>query len=203
MTIGKGEAWGDTVPRPRPLRVAADDADLAERLDDGSGTPTGVSSGDLLRTLGGGSHAGSTEVLRLPVDLVRVRLDDEEPIPAVAHVVIAEPWWRGGRLRGPVVVVMNAEFLGDLDVAPRGHPNDGRVEILELDATLGIRQRLQMRRRARSASHLPHPLVTTRSVRRADREFDRPLSVVVDGRRRGRARRVRVEVEPDAAVVHV
>lgn len=203
MTIGKGDAWGTTVPRPGDLRLADDDAQLAALLDDGSGRATGVATGDLLRTLGGGSARGSTEVQRLPVDLVRVALDDARPVPAIAHLTIGEPWWRGGRARGPVVVVMNAEFLGDLDVAPRGHPNDGRVEVLELDTSLDLRQRVEMRRRARSATHLPHPLVTTRSVRSAEWEFDRPLSVVVDGRRRGSARRVRVEVEPDAGLVHV
>ena len=106
-------------------------------------------------------------------------------------------WWRG-----EIVVVMNAEFLGDAEVAPRGHPNDGRVEVFEVDGRFGVRQRLAARRRARTATHVPHPLIRTRSVRSADWSFASPMSVVVDGVRAGTARDVAVAVVADAAVVY-
>ncbi len=38
---------------------------------------------------------------------------------------------------------MNAQFLGRWDVAPRGHPNDGRLDVL--DADLPLDERLQVR----------------------------------------------------------
>jgi hypothetical protein len=97
---------------------------------------------------------------------------------------------------------MNAEFHGSADVAPRGHPNDGRVETLTA-TRLPLRQRLQVRRRLPAGGHLPHPDIETRSVRRASWEFRRPRSVFLDGVRAGTARRLAVEVVADAGVVHV
>ena len=97
---------------------------------------------------------------------------------------------------------MNAEFHGSADVAPRGHPNAGRVETLTA-TRLVLRQRLEVRRRLRSGSHLPHPDIETGSVRRATWEFGRRRAVFLDGRRAGAARRLDVEVVADAGVVHV
>jgi diacylglycerol kinase family enzyme len=105
-------------------------------------------------------------------------------------------------LRGPVVLVMNAEFIGEWDVAPRGHPNDGRIEVVEAGRDLGIRQRLAARRRLPAAAHLPHPRITTRSVRTARWDFGAPMAVRIDGIAAGTARSVEVTVVPDAAVVH-
>ena len=207
MTIGKGGAWGREVERPADLVVARNDADLAARLQhgraDATAAPVAVSSGDLARTLGSAPVDGRRTLNELPIDLVAVRLDGvEAPVYACAHVVIRPPWWRGGWLRGSTVVVMNAEFIGRWDVAPRGHPNDGRVEVFEVDGRFGVRQRLAARRRARTATHVPHPLIRTRSVRSADWSFASPMSVVVDGVRAGTARDVAVAVVADAAVVY-
>ena len=121
---------------------------------------------------------------------------------ACAHIIIRNPWWRGGWWRGSVVVVMNAEYIGEWDVAPRGHPNDGRVEIFEVGSSFGVRRRWQARRRVHSATHVPHPGIDTRPVRTASWSFRVPKSILVDGRRIGSARVVEVTVAPDAAVVH-
>lgn len=201
MTIGKGTEWGEPVARPGDLIVAADDADLATRLADPGGRPVAAGPGDVRRTVGDRPVDDRDELLRVPVDLLRVRLDDAEPVVAVAHVVASSPPWSGGWLRGELLVVMNAEFLGDLDLVPRGHLNDGRVETLRIGAGVGVRQRLAMRRRARNASHLPHPAIETRSVRTARWTFDRPRRVMLDGVVRGTGRTLAVEVVPDAATL--
>jgi hypothetical protein len=207
VTIGKGGAWGRQVARPSDLVVARDDADLAARLQRGrveaTAVPVAVSSGDLARTLGSATLDGRATLNELPIDMVEVRLGGVEvPVYACAHVVIRSPWWRGGWLRGRTVVVMNAEFIGRWDVAPRGHPNDGRVEVFEVDSRFGLRQRLAARRRSRTASHVPHPLITARSVRAADWSFESPMAVLVDGVRIGTARHVAIAVVADAAVVY-
>jgi hypothetical protein len=207
MTIKPGEPWGRTIDRPDDLVVVVGDVDLANRLtaarDGHDGPPVFATGGDLARTLGGPPIAGRLTVNELPIDLVDVRLDGGEvATTACAHIVITNPWWRGGWWRGTVVVVMNAEYIGDWDVAPRGHPNDGRVEVFEIDPTLGFRQRRQARRRVRSATHVPHPGIRTRTVRSAAWSFDRSMRVRVDGRRVGAALDVEVVVTPDAAVVH-
>jgi diacylglycerol kinase family enzyme len=97
---------------------------------------------------------------------------------------------------------MNSEFMGEWDVAPRGHPNDGRFESFAVDPAMSVRLRLTARRRLRTGTHVPHPLITVRSARSATWSFSEPLEVLVDGRRAGRARTIAVAVEPDAGVVY-
>lgn len=202
MTIAKGENWGSLAPRPIGLRTATDDADLALMLTDGTSLPTAVAAGDLFRTIGARPLGDRDELLVLPIDIMRVTIGDDAPLPAVAHVIAHRPLMLGGWLRGSVLAVMNAEFVGDYDVAPRGHPNDGRVESLLASAELPIRQRLAVRKRMPTAAHLPHPQIETRSIRQGSWEFAHDVVVRVDGIGRGRTRRVAIEVVPDAAVVH-
>jgi hypothetical protein len=215
MTIKPAEGWGRVVDRPANLVTVADDATLATRLDairrDPTLAPVAVSGGDLARTVGGvdrsgvgRSGVGRPTVNELPIDLLTVRLGGRaDPVTACAHVVARSPWWRGSWLRGSVLVVMNAEFLGSWDVAPRGHPNDGRVEVLEAGTDLTLRQRLAARKRLRTATHIPHPAIATRSVRQASWTFPKPMAIAIDGRRCGRTTTIDVTVTPDAAIVHV
>ena len=208
MTIKPTQGWGRTVERPANLVTVTDDATLASHLAALRGDPTlppiAVSGGDLARTVGGAERPSGPTVNELPIDLLTVRLGGRaDPVTACAHVVARSPWWRGSWWRGPVLVVMNAEFLGSFDVAPRGHPNDGRVEVLEASTDLTLRQRLAARKRLRTATHIPHPTIATRSVRQASWTFPRPMAIAIDGRRHGRTRTIDVTVTPDAAIVHV
>ncbi len=202
MTISKGADWGETVARPDDLRVAADDRELALMLSDGTERPTAVASGDIHRTVGSRPTYGRDDVLALPLDLVRVSLDDAEAFTVVAHVLARSPWRRGGWWKGEALAVMNAEFVADYDVAPRGHPNDGRVETLHVASAFGLRQRWEVRRRLPGARHLPHPGIATRPVREMTWDFVVARTIVADGRTVGSARRLRVEVVADAAVLY-
>lgn len=202
MTITKGTDWGQPVPRPDELRIAASDAALAALLTDGTDRPVAASGGDLFRTMGSRPIGDRTELMAFPVDLVEVSLDGGAASVGVAHVVARLPALRGGPWRGPVLAVMNAEFIGDFDVAPRGHPNDGRVETLVVDEAMTVRQRWASRRRLRNATHLPHPRIATRSVRSKTFDFDVQLRVFVDGVEVGAGRSITVTVRPDAAIVH-
>lgn len=206
MTIRPGEPWGSRVARPVDLVVAADDAALARALGEratSGGPAVAVGGGDLGRTLGSPRLEGRSTLNALPLDLVEVRLDGGATTHlAAAHVTARRPWTSGGWLRGEALVVMNAEFLGRFDVAPRGHPNDGRVETFAIGAQMGMRERLAARRRARTGGHVPHPAITVRSVRRATWNFPRPLVITADGRPIGRARSLEIVVAADAGVVH-
>jgi len=202
MTIEKGADWGRTVPRPAGLRVAADDAELAAMLVDGSGLPTAVAAGDLFKTMGSRPVGDRSELMEFPLDLVDVTVDGSRSTVVVAHVVARLPGRLGGPWRGPILAVMNAEFIGDYDIAPRGHPNDGRVETFRVAVDMTARQRWELRRRLRSASHLPHPQIATRSVRTATFDFDVPMRVVADGVDLGWGRSISIKVRPDAAMVH-
>ena len=202
MTIRKGEAWGGPAVCPSDLRVVSTDRELRDWViwHRTRGQPIrdlGVAGGDLARTCGGatGPHPSSTKVT---VDAMRVTLDDGEPTWGVAHVVARRQW-----LKGELVAVMNAEFYGPYDVAPRSHPNDGKLDVLCVDASMGWRERLHARQRARTGSHLPHRQLSLRSVPEVDLHFDRPMVVWIDGVRCGTASRLMVSAEPDAFTAYV
>jgi len=202
VTVRPGDSWGQVVSRPAGLRTVADDAALAVALVDGSGLPTAVTGGDLARTLGGQSLVVRNEITEFGLDLMNVTLDGGVVHGACAHVVARSPWWRGSWWTGPVLAVMNAEFLGAWDVAPRGHPNDGRVETLSCEAKFPLRQRFEVSRRLPTGTHLPHPDITTRSVQGGSWSFKRPVAVFVDGRKIGTSHRVEIKVMPDQATMY-
>jgi hypothetical protein len=194
MTIRKGEDWGEVVPAPDDLVDVVSDAELAAEIEGGDGRPLRLRGGDLLTTVGGASTG--TALRRLPIDVLRVE-SDAGSSTAVAHVVARRSWWRG-----PVVAVMNVDRLGAWDVAPRAHPNDGRADVVEVDAAMGVRARWQASRRLPSGTHVPHPQLHVRRITDEVWTFARPLRLWVDGVERGTVRSLRVAVDPDAAVVH-
>lgn len=207
MTIEPGMPWGRRVPRPDDIVSAQNDRDLARALTQRPGPPVAAVAGDLARTLGVSGNGRRDTINEFPIDLIEVRLDPQlalpgEPLVACSHVIARSPLRRGHWWRGPILVVMNAEFIGDWDVAPRGHPNDGRAEVFEVDASMSVRDRLGARRRMSTGTHVPHPRITTRSVRTATWDFPRPLDVIVDGWPAGRASSLAITVQPDAAIVH-
>jgi hypothetical protein len=204
MTIRPGDSWGARVPRPDGLLAASSDAEFARLALGADRPPVRLVGGDLARTLGLGAgtvEAGDT-VLELPIDVIDVTADGVDHV-SCAHVVARPPAHRGGWWFGPLTVVMNAQFRGAWDVAPRGHPNDGRVEVLEVTDGLSIRERLAVRRRLALGTHLPHPAIRTRSVRAATFEFARPMTLQVDGASVGAVRSLAVRVRADAVHAYV
>lgn len=139
-----------------------------------------------------GSPHEAVEVMVAPVDLGSVLVDGRQHW-FVAHAVARRSWWHGR-----VVAAMNAEFRGEWDVAPRSHPNDGRLDVLDVDARLGLTDRVKARRRLPAGTHVPHPLVPVQRVKAVQLEFDRPVPVWLDGERVGEGRRLSLRVEPDA-----
>ncbi|HEY6532366.1 MAG TPA: hypothetical protein VIY72_08690 [Acidimicrobiales bacterium] len=203
MTIGKGAPYGRPGALPDGAVVVASDAEARAVVTDarraGGAVPAlGLLGGDLCRTLGG---LGDEQRLRrghgtvVPVDLGTVLLDGRLEF-FVAHLA-AHRWDWGG----PVVVAMNAEWLGEWDLGPRAHPNDGLLDVTE--GSLGFRDRLAARRKARSASHLPHPRLRATRVSAGTYSFDKGVTIRLDGETAGRARQIVLRVEPDALTVVV
>jgi len=193
VTISKRQEWGVSCPLPAGAPVVSSDAELAA-----AASPAGLVGGDLCRTLGGrGDRArlSSAEAMTLPVDALSVSLDGGGPIRAVAHVVARTWGWRH------LFVAMNAQWLGSWNVAPRGHPNDGRVDTIEWDLTW--REARKVLARMPQGAHLPHPRLRVSTVPSVSVSFPRPRPVWVDGVRVGRARALTVVVEPDALRVVV
>ena len=92
-------------------------------------------------------------------------------------------------------------WLGDWDVAPRAHPGDGRLELVE--ATLSAGERLKARRRLPTGTHLPHPGIRIRRAESVQRDLPRGHAVWLDGERLGPAHALSIRVEPDALRVVV
>ena len=209
--IKHGQEWGSNSLAPDDLVVVTADAGLAKAISDGYRNIT-VAGGDMWRTIGAHSQtAVPGESARcLPIDVMDVhcQLVDGTMVSriAVAHVVIRRSNIRGGWLRGPVTVIANAQFIGRWDVAPRGHPNDGRVEVTQVDPSMSLRQRLSARSRLKSGNHLPHPSISVRSIKEFEFEINDGLAkdharqnVWIDGQRIGRVKSLSLEVRSDHA----
>ncbi|MFN8022518.1 MAG: hypothetical protein U0Q03_13410 [Acidimicrobiales bacterium] len=208
MTIRKGSEWGSIGPVPDDVVRVRSDAELHRLVVDARRAgaaipPVALLGGALMRAVGGDGDDRrlSGEVPRLPCDLVRVELQTAQRIEvswAAVHVLARRSWWRG-----PLVAAMNGQFLDEWDVAPRAHPNDGRVDVVEVDRAMPVRDRWRARGRLPAGMHVPHPAITTRQRDEVELVFERPLRVWADGVEVGEARVLRLVVEPDAFVVCV
>ena len=87
--------------------------------------------------------------------------------------------------RATTVVIANGQFSGTADLAPRGHPGDGRLEVQVY--TLTAAERGAMRRRLPTGTHLPHPRIVATSGRTiVVRVPGSGLPATLDGRPVGR-----------------
>lgn len=203
MTVGKGEVWGEPAPLPPEGVVVSSDLEARRVVTEARRArrpvpPLGLLGGDLARTCGASGRPDrlrGPDAQRLPVDLGEVLVDGALHF-FVAHLVARRSWWRG-----PVVAAMNAEFLGPWDVAPRSHPNDGRLDLVQADLPLG--DRLKARARLANGSHVPHPGIAERRVKAVQLDLAPGARVWLDGECVGRARSLSVRVVPDALIVHV
>lgn len=213
MTIRKGEDWGvaDELPTDGVLVQTDSEARAAvtvARRRREAPPPLGLLGGDLCRTVGGrGDEARlhSSDARRLPVDLGTVLLDGKLHF-FVAHLVARParsplPGRLGGWWTGRIIAAMNAQFYGRWNVAPRGHPNDGRLDVL--DANLGLSDRFMARRRLVHGTHVPHPAIQERRMDAVQFELSRPMTIWLDGDRVGPARNLSIRIEPDALTCYV
>jgi diacylglycerol kinase family enzyme len=199
VTISKGAEWGTAATLSADSPVVSSDAEVRTILDAArrAGNPlpvVGLVGGDLWQAMG--EPAGGAERLRserarqYSCDLGVVAFEGESHI-FVAHMLARSRWWSGR-----VVAAMNSEFMGPWLVAPRAHPNDGLLDLV--DASVPRGQQWQARRRLGTGRHLPHPGIKVRRTSGEQFEFDRPVLIRVDGTTVGKTRSLTVEIEPDA-----
>jgi hypothetical protein len=211
VTIKPGARWGDPGPLAEGAPVVGDDAAAREvlqrRFEDPGETglgEIGLVGGDLHRTLGSprrdAEDLRAGRGVRYPVDVGVVELDGGPGQVFLSHLV-AYPrrrlrWWSRR-----TVAVVNASYVGRLDLGPRAHPGDGRLDVT--DGRLPLGQRRQGRRRALTGTHVPHPDLRTRSVSEVEVHAgdDGTLHVWLDGAHVGTASTIRVRCVPDAVVV--
>jgi hypothetical protein len=205
VPVEKGRPWGEPGDLPAGGVLVRSDAEAADAVTRarraGEEVPAlGLLGGDLCRTVGGrGDEArlapGGGSV-RLPCDLGAALLDGRLHW-FVAHLVARRSWWRGR-----LFAAMNAQWLGRWDVAPRAHPGDGLLDVLDVPA-LGPGDRWKAWRRLPSGTHVPHPGIRQQRAAAVQATFDPPLPVWLDGRPVGAVRHVSVRLEPDALLVVV
>ena len=198
MTIEKGQPWGSHAPLPADGVVVNGDSHarlvVSEARRAGRPVPTlGLLGGDLCRTVGGRNDEArlrSSDAMTLPLDLGAVLIDGHLHW-FTAHLVARRSWWRGR-----VVAVMNAQWIGSWDVAPRAHPNDGLLDVL--DGDMSFDDRIKARRRLPTGTHLPHPSISQRRVGAIQIELDKPTPVWLDGERVATGQHLSIRIEPDA-----
>lgn len=211
MTIRKGAAWGRPGRLTDTQALWFDDTSAArafhQALPDERFRMALAPGTDMATTLGITDGAQQAKVLAgeeatvVPIDLGIAMLDGGPPRPFLAHCVAhrsrrrlsSRPW------RGRFVVAMNAAWHGDLYLAPKGHPNDGRLDVT--DGSISTREWPEFRKRARTGSHLPHPELSAFAASSWTTEFDKPTMVWTDGVRMGWCRRLELQVIPDAGEI--
>ena len=199
MPISKGEPWGGPGGLPEGAVVVASDAEASAALETARREgrpfpPLGLTGGDLCRTLGGkGALATSVRC-----DLGEALVDGLVRY-FVAHLVV-----RGSTLwRGSATAVLNAQYVDGWDVAPRSHPGDGKLDVVEIDAAMSLGERWKAWRRLPSGTHVPHPAITVRQVTAMQVDVAR-RRVVLDGAEPlTGVRTLSIRIEPDALTVVV
>ena len=196
MTVERGRDWGGRGYVPSDAIVVSTNAELravitAARRADRPIPLVALRGGDLCRTLGGRGEAvpGGTGT-RTVVDIGSVLLDGRLHWFA-AHLVARSAggmgrWW----------VAANAAHHGSWNLAPRAHPGDGLLDVL--DGALRPADRLAAWRRLGRGDHVPHPDIDYRRIPAVQATFGRPLTVRLDGEMMGRVRNLSVRIEPEA-----
>jgi hypothetical protein len=194
--IRKGEDWGERGLIPADAEVAGSDREAADiasrhRRENSPIPPIVLRAGDLARTLGGGGRADSDgEGTHVRVDLGAVLIDGKLHW-FLAHLVARSSW-----LRGRILIVANAAFIGTWNVAPRAHPGDGRLDVLDGNPSFG--DRLKARRRLPLGTHIPHPAIAVRRSDAIQLDFGTPMPIHLDGHMVGRAQSLSIRVEANA-----
>jgi len=198
MTIEKGEDWGAPGPVPDDAIVAPTDAVARAIVEPARRAqraipPLVLRGGDLARTCGATGRREETRLL--PCDLGAALLDGRL-FWFVSSLVAGEALRRGHSF-----AAMNAAWLGDWNLAPKAHPNDGLLDTLEMRLSMG--QAREARKRARLGDHLPHPGITVHRTAAIQLELPKALPVRLDGEHIGSFRTISVRCEPDALTVVV
>lgn len=183
MVIERGKEWGSVV----------DHLGQGEPLHDDLAAELGLS-----RRRAASRWAGPWR--ELPVDVLRVALTKKNG--NVIEFTTSTNVVAGRRLWGHFCIASSTSFVNRRRVFSRAHPNDGRLDSLELNPAMSIRQRLLFFHRLRSEMHLPHPQATTTSRLTFETKFERPVRVRSQVNVRGVVA-LRITVIPDGSMVYV
>jgi hypothetical protein len=192
--IKRGEQWGVPTTRMQADVIVNGDIELSLSATD---RRLIVNGGDIAHSLGDPpAPVVGDSCTEVSIDALRISITlkngSTQTRIAASHVLIGD--W----LRGRLVCVSNSGFIGQKNVSPRAHPNDGLFDLMTINPSMGIQQRLRARKKSLLGTHTPHPLVETsraRSIEFSSRTRSEPLRV--DGQRIPSWIAVQIEIIPD------
>ena len=207
MTIRKNENWGSTVARPKNLAICKSDADASQLVTEchvqkRAFPAIAISKSNLARALGSsGAKTNAPTMQVTPFDLIEITFVDSsnkgQTVLALGYGLLRKSWWRG-----EIMATMNTSFIGDWDCAPRSHPNDGKFDLVTVNAEMNLTQRLIASRRLRLATHLPHPQISVKQLTSFDADcFSKP-DLYVDGHRFSGIKHCKFRLVADAITLY-
>jgi len=163
MTISRLSPYGTSVERPQHLGVLRSDREIASDFLKGDQRVSNtVIQGSIAQALGITSNDSSIDtralVTHVLIDLLQVEFATTDSQDKPRSIVVAGSILLQHRtLLKTHLILSNSGIVRGRDVLPRAHPNDGYVDVLNIDEAITTRQRLFAWRRAKTGSHLPHP----------------------------------------------
>jgi len=195
MTISKHGLYGTPVSRPTTLHVLQSDLEIAQHYISGdTATTCTVTQGSIAQSLGISSGRiqdpePNQQMTLVNIDLLQIDYRTTTLLNAKANakssttsriVVAGSIAIQHRTLLSTCLILSNSGLLRSRDVLPRAHPNDGFVDVLEVDPKISIRQRAIAWRRSAIGSHLPHP--SFRVSRSIDFQWSgSPAHMIADG----------------------
>ena len=195
MTISKHGLYGTPVSRPTTLHVLQGDLEIAQHYVSGdTATTCTVTQGSIAQSLGISSGRiqdpePNQQMTLVNIDLLQIDYRTTTSLNANANakssttsriVVAGSIAIQHRTLLSTCLILSNSGLLRSRDVLPRAHPNDGFVDVLEVDPKISIRQRAIAWRRSATGSHLPHP--SFRVSRSIDFQWSgSPAHMIADG----------------------
>lgn len=191
--IRRGQPWGEPSYMFDDVIIVENDLVLART------NPTNrvfLTGGDIARSLGQpqvpavGSACTEVTIDAMLCDIMNS--DGQSTLIVAASSIIVGNYWKGRHL-----IVSNAGWIGDSNVAPRAHPNDGKVEMLTMRSHMSLRQRFLARRKMNTGVHLPHPDLSSAQISTTVIESKGREILVIDGDKISNWTSISITVQPD------
>ncbi len=205
MPISPGSKWGEEIVSPIAIRSFGSDRELGTALRDNliNSQPQcalQLVSDDFLSLLGLNDLTRRTTSIKIRIDALAISYTDKH---GRSHQDVCIGSLHIGRtLRGTLHIVTNTGWWRGHDIAPRAHPNDGKLDIVEVARTMTVRQRITAWKRSLVGTHLPHP-----NIAYSQSDFyswsGKLANLTIDGEKLGKVSHVQCRVQSDCTEITV
>ena len=164
MTIRKLGPYGTPASRPFNLVTKQSDLEIAQHFSsDNRSAPCTVTDGSIAQALGinrdSTVHASQLDqpMTLVDIDLMQIEYRTNTSKMTTSLIVAGSLAMQHRTALSTSLILSNSGILRGRDVLPRAHPNDGFVDVLEINVEITMRQRALAWHRSKTGSHLPHP----------------------------------------------